>query len=333
MNKRVYIVPIYTLLNFGKRVVNSMVRFILQKFVFMIVSLFVLVTATFVLMNAVPGSPLQREKATTPQIQKNLEAYYGLDKPLIQQYGIYLKNLLKFDLGISMKKRFYSVNKIIADSFKYSLRLGVVSVITSVIAGCVLGIIAALHHRKFLDNLAMVLAVIGLAVPSMVMAPLLQYLFAVKFRLFNVAGLERPLDYVLPTIALSSASIAFIARLIRTTMTEVLHADFIRTAKAKGLPGHLIVWRHALRNSMLPVVTYLGYLVAGVITGSVVIEAIFAIPGMGKFFVQSVVDRDYPLIMGITVFYAVLLMVCRFLADIAYALVDPRMRNFTKKVA
>lgn len=333
MNKRVYIVPIYTLLNFGKRVVNSMVRFILQKFVFMIVSLFVLVTATFVLMNAVPGSPLQREKATTPQIQKNLEAYYGLDKPLIQQYGIYLKNLLKFDLGISMKKRFYSVNKIIADSFKYSFRLGVVSVITSVIAGCVLGIIAALHHRKFLDNLAMVLAVIGLAVPSMVMAPLLQYLFAVKFRLFNVAGLERPLDYVLPTIALSSASIAFIARLIRTTMTEVLHADFIRTAKAKGLPGHLIVWRHALRNSMLPVVTYLGYLVAGVITGSVVIEAIFAIPGMGKFFVQSVVDRDYPLIMGITVFYAVLLMVCRFLADIAYALVDPRMRNFTKKVA
>jgi len=308
-----------------------MVRFILQKFVFMIVSLFLLVTATFVLMNAVPGSPLQREKATSPQIQANLEAHYGLDKPLIQQYGVYLKNLLKFDLGISMKKRFYSVNKIIADSFGYSLRLGIVSVITSVVAGCALGIIAALYHRKFLDNLAMVLAVIGLAIPSMVMAPLLQYLFAVKIRLFKVAGLEGPLDYVLPTIALSSVSIAFIARLIRTTMIEVLHADFIRTAKAKGLAGHVIVWRHCIRNSMLPVVTYLGYLIAGVITGSVIIEAIFAIPGMGKFFVQSVVDRDYPLIMGITVFYAVLLMVCRFLADIAYALVDPRMRNFSTK--
>ena len=308
-----------------------MVRFILQKFAFMLLSLFVLVTATFVLMNAVPGSPLQSEKATSPQVQKNLEAYYGLDKPLIQQYGIYLNNLLHFDLGISMKKRFYSVNKIINDSFKYSLRLGIVSVITSVVAGCALGIIAALHHRRFLDNLAMVLAVIGLAIPSMVMAPVLQYLLAVKIRLFSVAGLESPLDYVLPTIALSSVSIAFIARLIRSTMIEVLHADFIRTAKAKGLAGHIIVWRHCIRNSMLPVVTYLGYLVAGVITGSVIIESIFAIPGMGKFFVQSVVDRDYPLIMGITVFYAVLLMVSRFLADIAYALVDPRMRMFAAR--
>jgi oligopeptide transport system permease protein len=308
-----------------------MVRFILQKFAFMILSLFVLVTATFVLMNAVPGSPLQSEKATSPQVQENLEAYYGLDKPLIQQYGIYLNNLLHFDLGISMKKRFYSVNKIISDSFKYSLRLGIVSVITSVVAGCTLGIIAALRHRKFLDNLAMVLAVIGLAVPSMVLAPVLQYVLAVKLRWFRVAGLEGPLDYVMPTIALSLVSIAFIARLIRSTMIEVLHADFIRTAKAKGLAGHVIVWRHCLRNSMLPVVTYLGYLVAGVITGSVIIESIFAIPGMGKFFVQSVVDRDYPLIMGITVFYAVLLMVSRFLADIAYALVDPRMRMFATK--
>lgn len=312
---------------------QSVVRFILQKFLFMLLSLFVLVTATFVLMNAVPGSPLQREKAPNPQIQKNLEAFYGLDKPLIQQYGIYLKNLLRFDLGISMKQRYKSVNKIISDSFGYSLRLGIVSVMTSVVGGCVLGIIAALYHRRFLDHLAMVLAVIGLAVPSMVLAPLLQYLFAVKLRLFPVARLEGPLDYVLPTIALSSVSIAFIARLIRTTMIEVLHADFIRTAKAKGLPGHLIVWRHALRNSMLPVVTYLGYLVANVITGSVIIEAIFAIPGMGKFFVQSVIDRDYPLIMGITVFYAVLLMVCRFLADIAYALVDPRLRLQAAKVA
>jgi len=308
------------------------VRFIVNKFLFMVLSLFLLVTATFVLMNAVPGSPLQSEKATSPQIQKNLEAYYGLDKPLHEQYLQYLKNLVKLDLGISMKKRFYSVNKIISDSFGYSLKLGIVSVITSVLAGCTLGIIAALYHRKFLDNLAMVLAVIGLAIPSMVMAPLLQYVFAVKIRLFEVAGLNGPLDYVLPTIALSSVSIAFIARLIRSTMLEVLHADFIRTAKAKGLPGHLVVWRHALRNSMLPVVTYLGYLIANVITGSVIIERIFAIPGLGKFFVQSVVDRDYPLIMGITVFYAVILMVCRFLADIAYALVDPRMRLIEKKV-
>jgi oligopeptide transport system permease protein len=298
----------------------------LKKFGFMLVSLFCLVTATFVLMNAVPGSPLQSEKATSETIQKNLEAYYGLDKPLIVQYGIYLKNLVQGDLGISMKKKFQAVDKIISDSFSYSLKLGLVSVVTSVVAGCVLGIIAAMYHRKFLDNLAMIIAVIGLSIPSLVLAPLLQYVFAVKIKAFEVAGLNGPMDYVLPTIALSATSIAFIARLIRSTMIEVLNADFIKTAKAKGLAGHLIVWRHALRNSMLPVVTFLGFLMANVITGSVVIEKIFAIPGLGKFFVQSVSDRDYPLIMGITIFYAAILMVSRLLADIAYVLVDPRIR-------
>lgn len=309
-----------------------MIRYISKKFAFMIISLFCLVTATFILMNAVPGSPLQKEKATSEQIQKNLEAYYGLDKPLITQYGIYMKNLVHFDLGISMKKKFQAVDKIISDSFKYSLKLGIASVITSVIVGCILGIIAAMYHRKMLDNLSMIIAVIGLSIPSLVMAPMLQYLLAVKIRAFEVAGLNGPLDYVLPTIALSSASIAFIARLIRSTMIEVLNADFIKTAKSKGLAGHLIVWRHALRNSMLPVVTFLGFLMANVITGSVIIEKIFAIPGLGKFFVQSVSDRDYPLIMGITIFYAVILMVSRLLADIAYVLVDPRIRISGGKV-
>ncbi|WP_373229380.1 ABC transporter permease [Cohnella sp.] len=309
-----------------------MIRYISKKFMFMLLSLFLLVTATFVLMNAVPGSPLQSEKATSAQVQKNLEAYYGLDKPLIVQYGIYLKNLTEFDLGISMKKKFQAVDKIISNSFKYSLRLGIASVITSVVVGCVLGIIAAMYHRKLLDNLAMIIAVIGLSIPSLVMAPLLQYFLAVKIRAFEVAGLNGPLDYVLPTIALSAASIAFIARLIRSTMIEVLNADFIKTAKSKGLAGHVIVWRHALRNSMLPVVTFLGFLTANVITGSVVIEQIFAIPGLGKFFVQSVVDRDYPLIMGITIFYAAILMVSRLLADIAYVLVDPRIRLSGGKV-
>ncbi|MFC5529906.1 ABC transporter permease [Cohnella yongneupensis] len=309
-----------------------MIRYILKKFVFMIVSLFCLITATFVLMNAVPGSPLQSEKATSAQVQKNLEAYYGLDKPLIEQYGIYLKNLVHGDLGISMKKKFQEVDNIISDSFKYSLKLGIASIITSVVVGCILGIIAAMYHRKLMDNIAMIIAVIGLAIPSIVMAPVLQYLLAVKIRAFEVAGLNGPMDYVLPTIALSAAPIAFIARLIRSTMIEVLNADFIKTAKSKGLAGYLIIWRHALRNSMLPVVTFLGFLTANVITGSVVIEKIFAIPGLGKFFVQSVSDRDYPLIMGITIFYAVILMVCRLLADIAYVLVDPRMRVSGGKV-
>lgn len=309
-----------------------MISYIAKKFVFMFLSLFILVTASFVLMNAVPGSPLQSEKATSAVVQKNLEAYYGLDKPMIVQYGIYLKNLTQFDLGISMKKKFQSVDKLIANSFKYSLKLGIASIITSIVAGCILGITAAMYHRKLLDNIAMIIAVIGLSIPSLVVAPLLQYTLAVKIRAFEVAGLNGPMDYVLPTIALSAASIAFIARLIRSTMIEVLNADFIKTAKSKGLAWPVIVWRHALRNSMLPVVTFLGFLTANVITGSVVIEQIFAIPGLGKFFVQSVVDRDYPLIMGITIFYAVILMVSRLLADIAYVLVDPRIRLSGRKV-
>jgi oligopeptide transport system permease protein len=316
-----------------QRVGDRLVRYILSKFMFMLLSLFLLITATFVLMNAVPGSPLQTEKATSEQVQKNLEAYYGLDKPMIVQYGTYLKNLVKGDLGISMKKKFQSVDKMIASSFGYSLKLGISAVVTSVVVGSVLGIIAAMYHRKFLDNITMIIAVLGLAIPSLVMAPIMQYLFSVKLRIFEVAGLNGPMDYVLPTIALASGPIAFIARLLRSTMIEVLNADFIKTAKSKGLSGYVIVIRHALRNSMLPVVTYLGYLTAGIITGSVVIEEIFGIPGIGKYFVQSVTDRDYPLIMGITIFYAIILMVTRFLADIAYVFVDPRMRVSGGKVA
>jgi oligopeptide transport system permease protein len=229
-------------------------------------------------------------------------------------------------MGISMKKKFQSVDKMIAQSFGPSLRLGIAAIITSVVVGCILGILAAMYHRKFIDNLAMILAVIGLAIPSIVLAPVMQYFLATKLGWFEVAGLNGPMDYVLPTIALASGPIAFIARLLRSTMIEVLNADFIKTAKSKGLAGYVIVAKHALRNSMLPVVTYLGVLTAGIITGSVVVEKIFAIPGIGKHFVSSVIDRDYPLIMGITIFYAVILMVCRFLSDIAYVLVDPRMR-------
>lgn len=306
--------------------VIEMLRFILGKFVFMLLSLFLLITATFLLMNAVPGSPLQSEKATSEAVQKNLEAYYGLDKPLYVQYGKYLENLLHGDMGISMKKKFQSVDKMITQSFGPSLRLGLSAIVTSVLVGCILGILAAMYHRKFIDNLAMIIAVIGLAIPSIVLAPVMQYFLATKLRWFEVAGLNDPMDYVLPTIALASGPIAFIARLLRSTMIEVLSADFIKTAKSKGLAGYVIVVKHALRNSMLPVVTYLGYLTAGIITGSVVVEKIFAIPGIGKHFVTSVIDRDYPLIMGITIFYAVILMVCRFLADVAYVLVDPRMR-------
>lgn len=303
-----------------------LVRYLLRKFVFVIISLFVLATATFFLMKAIPGDPFLSEKAVPPEIKANLMAYYGLDKPLFLQYTDYIKHVASLDLGMSMKWQNRSVNQIIEGAFGYSFRLGLCAVVTAVAVGVLLGTIAALRHRKLLDNIAMIVAVLGVAVPSFVMATLLQYVFGVKLPLFNVAGLNEPLDYVLPTFALAFMPIAFIARLTRSSMLEVLQSDFIKTAKAKGLSGMTITVRHALRNAILPVVTYLGPLATSVITGSVVIEKIFGIPGLGKYFVESVENRDYTLIMGLTLFYGALLMCSRFLTDIAYGFVDPRIK-------
>jgi oligopeptide transport system permease protein len=301
-------------------------RYILQKLVFMFVSLFVLASATFWLMKAIPGDPFMSEKAVPPEVRQNLMEHYGLDKPLISQYFDYLGNVATFDLGMSMKWQHRTVTSVIESSFAYSLQLGLVAAFTAIIIGLTLGIVAALKHRKFLDSFAMMLAVLGVSVPSFVMGSVLQFLFAVKIPIFSVAGLSGPLDYVLPTMALAAMPIAFIARLTRSSMLEVLTADYIKTARAKGLRGMVITVHHALRNAILPVVTYLGPLIANVITGSVVIESIFGIPGLGKNFVESVENRDYTLIMGVALFYGVILMVARFGTDILYGFVDPRIK-------
>lgn len=302
-----------------------MVRFVLQKFFFTLVSLYVLATSTFVLMKVIPGNPFLSEK-TPKAIQERIMAHYGLDRPIWEQYVNYMGNLLQFDLGISMKYQYRTVVKIIGEAFPLSAQLGIVSVIVATFIGVALGTIAALYHRKFLDHFTMVLAVVGVSIPSFVLAPLLQYFLAAKVRIFPVAGLTSPLHFVLPTIALCALSIAFIARLTRSTMLEVLKSDYIKTAKAKGLSSYVVTVRHALRNALLPVVTYLGPLTANVITGSIVIERIFGIPGLGQYFVESVNNRDYTMIMGITIFYGLILMVCRFLTDIAYVFVDPRIK-------
>ncbi|WP_199618922.1 ABC transporter permease [Paenibacillus alkalitolerans] len=309
-----------------------MARFILQKVFFTLVSLYVLATSTFVLMKIIPGNPFLSEK-TPAAIQARIMAHYGFDKPIWEQYLNYMGKLLQFDLGISMKYQYRSVVQIISESFSLSAQLGVVAVIAATFIGVALGTIAALYHRKFLDGFTMVLAVIGVSVPSFVLAPLLQYYFAAKFRIFPVAGLTTPAHFVLPTIALCALSIAFIARLTRSTMLEVLSSDYIKTAKAKGLRGYVITTRHALRNALLPVVTYLGPLTANVITGSIVIEKIFGIPGLGQYFVESVNNRDYTMIMGITIFYGVILMICRLLTDIAYVIIDPRIKLTGRKEA
>ncbi|MFC4810663.1 ABC transporter permease [Paenibacillus sp. GCM10023250] len=303
-----------------------MVRYLGGKLINIVFSLLILATATFFLMKAVPGDPFTQEKAIPPEIKANIMAHYGLDKPLGEQYLIYMKKLFQFDLGLSMKSQNRTVTSIITDSFGTSAKVGAIAVVVSVIIGVYLGMMAALRHRGLVDNTAMFLAVIGISVPNFVIGAIIQYFLAVKIPMFHVAGLEGPLDYVLPTIALSTLPIAFIARLTRSTMLEVLTSDYIRTAKAKGLTPRAILWQHGLRNGILPVVTYLGPMTANIITGSVVVEQIFGLPGLGAYFVDSVMNRDYTLIMGITIFYAVILMAARFVTDILYIFVDPRIK-------
>ncbi|MFF2092539.1 ABC transporter permease [Paenibacillus sp. NPDC058174] len=303
-----------------------MVRYVLQKLLFMIISIFVLASATFFLMKAIPGNPFQSEKNVPPAIQERLNEQYGLNDPLGVQYLHYMNNLLHFDLGLSMKQQYTSVVDVIKNGFIYSLQLGIFAIILAIAAGIVLGLIAALNHRKFLDAFTIFIAVLGVSIPNFVVAAGLQYVFGVKLGWLSVAGLNDPTDFILPVVALSFLPAAFIARLTRSSMLEVLTADYIKTARAKGLSGRIILIRHALRNAILPVVTYVGPMTANIITGSVIIEQIFGIGGLGKSFVNSITNRDYTLIMGVTLFYAVILMLARFLTDIAYGLVDPRIK-------
>lgn len=303
-----------------------MVRYIANKLFYMLVSLFILISATFFLMKAIPGDPFTSEKKVPDQIRERLYEQYGFDKPVYQQYFKYLGDIVQGDFGISMKKINHEVSDIITSSFAPSLKLGLVAIIVAVIVGVTLGMLAALYHRRLLDNIAMVVAVLGIAVPSFVIATLLQYVFASKLHWLPTMGFKGPIYYFLPVAALTAQPIAFIARLTRSSMLEVLHADYIKTAKAKGLNWIAILFRHVIRNGIMPVVTYIGPMTANIVTGSVVIERIFGIGGIGKQFVDAISGRDYPVIMGITIFYGALLMIARFLTDIAYVFVDPRIK-------
>lgn len=251
---------------------------------------------------------------------------YGFDQPLWKQYITYIGNLLQFDLGTSMKQQYVTVESVIKNGFAYSMQLGVLAILVSIVVGVLLGLVAALNHRKFLDGFTIFIAVLGVSIPNFVVASALQYIFGVQLRWFNVTGLYGPLDYVLPVIALSFLPTAFIARLTRSSMLEVLSADYIKTARSKGLSGRVILVKHALRNAILPVVTYVGPMTANIITGSVIVEQIFGIGGLGKDFVSSITNRDYTLIMGLTLFYAVILMIARLITDVAYGFVDPRIK-------
>ncbi|QNK38072.1 dipeptide ABC transporter permease DppB [Bacillus subtilis] len=307
-----------------------MARYMIKRFWAMAATILVITTLTFVLMKVIPGSPFNEERGTNEAVQKNLEAYYHLDDPFIFQYIFYLKSIITFDFGPSIKKPSDSVNDMLERGFPVSFELGMTAIVIAVISGLVLGVIAALRRNGFLDYAAMSLAVLGISIPNFILATLLIQQFAVNLKLFPAATWTSPIHMVLPTAALAVGPMAIIARLTRSSMVEVLTQDYIRTAKAKGLSPFKIIVKHALRNALMPVITVLGTLVASILTGSFVIEKIFAIPGMGKYFVESINQRDYPVIMGTTVFYSVILIIMLFLVDLAYGLLDPRIKLHKK---
>jgi oligopeptide transport system permease protein len=303
-----------------------LIRYLGKRILFMIISIFLIITATFFLMHAVPGGPFTSEKNVPDEIKAALEAHYGVDKPLGQQYIDYLGRVLRWDLGPSFSEKSSTVNDVINRGFPVSAHLGLQAVVVAIFGGITLGVIAALRHNKWQDYSAMVIAVLGLSVPSFILASFYQYFLAIKWGLFPIAKWETFEHTVLPTLALSATPMAFIARLTRSNMLEVLGQDYIKTAKSKGLSTVVITVKHAIRNALLPVVSYLGPLIATILTGTFVVERIFGVPGLGREFVLSITNRDYTVIMGTTVFYAIFLVIMVLLVDIAYTIIDPRIK-------
>lgn len=303
-----------------------MLNYIAKRVFTSIITIFVVISLTFVLMHKIPGGPFDGEKKLPPQVEANLKQKFGLDKPLHEQYVMYLKNLSHGDLGPSMSYDGMTVNDVIGYSFPASAKLGVVSVIFALVVGLYLGITAALKQGKWQDSVTMIIATLGVTVPSFVLATFLIYIFALKLGWFPVIGFDGPQNYVLPVIALGGYSMAFIARLGRSSFLDVVRQDYMRTAKAKGLSRSTVIYKHGLRNALIPVITYIGPLVAGILTGSFVVESLFGIPGLGGEFVRSITNRDYTTILGVTVFYSTFLIICNLVVDILYGIIDPRIK-------
>ena len=290
--------------------------------------MFVLITVTFFLMHAIPGGPFSKgeEKNVPPRVLEALRARYGLDLPLWQQYTAYLKRLVRGDLGDSFKKLNYTVNELIAAGFPASATAGAWAVLTALIAGIPLGITAAIKRGGWADWLSMILATIGISMPVFIIAMLLMYIFSMQLGWLPVYGYGTARHLVIPVVCLALSPIAYITRLMRSSMMEVTRQDYIRTARAKGLSEFTVITRHALRNAITPVITYIGPLLAALLTGSFVVESLFMVPGIGKYFVSAVSERDYSVILGLTIFYGGFIMLSTLLVDIACALIDPRMK-------
>ena len=303
-----------------------MLKYIAKRIGLAIVTIWAVATITFFLMNMVPGGPFLSEKAISPQATAALEAKYGLDKPLFQQYLTYIGDALHGDLGDSLKQRGRTVADIILTKFPVSARVGGISVLVALTLGIPLGCIAALKRGKFTDSLISVVATCGIAVPSFVICTVLLYFFGVKLGVLPTLGIGTWKHYIMPVMALSFYPTAYIMRLMRSSMLDVLGQDYMRTAKAKGVSGFVSLFKHALRNAILPVVTYVGPMLAYTVTGSFVVEKIFTIPGLGGEFIRAINGRDYTLIMGTTIFLATLIIVMNVVVYIVYKLVDPRIK-------
>ena len=301
-------------------------RFVVRRLLFMIPTLWAIVTITFFLIRLAPGGPFQSERDIPAEARAALTAKYGLDRPLVAQYGRYLENVLRFDFGPSYKYPSRTVREIVTGALPVSLELGAWAILLALAIGIPVGTLAAVKQNTVWDHLPMSLAMLGVSIPNFVLGPILIFVFALTLRWLPPALWGPPSHKILPAITLSAIYVAYIARLTRGGMLEVTRQDFIRTARAKGLPERTIVTRHALRGGLLPVVSYLGPAMARVVTGSIVVEKIFAIPGIGQYFVNAAFNRDYTLVMGIVIFYAGLLLVFNLLVDMAYGFLDPRVQ-------
>ena len=299
--------------------------YILKRILLAILTVWVVITVTFFVMRAVPGGPFIGEKATTPAAQAAMEAKYGLDKPLMQQYFTYLSDIVtKFDFGPSLKQRGRNVVDIIADGMRTSLKLGLIAAFLALGAGLVLGAVAALRRNKLIDKVIMVITTAFVSMPSFIMGSLLLVLFAIRLRVLPANGTTAE-GLILPVVTLALYPMAYITRLTRSSMLDVLGQDYIRTARAKGVSGPRIIFGHALKNSLIPVITYFGPMLAYIVTGSLVVEQIFAVPGIGRAFINSINGRDYPLIMGTTIILAALIVIMNLVTDILYKVIDPRI--------
>jgi len=302
-----------------------MSKFLIKRILLAALTLFIVATLTFFLMNMLPGGPFQNEKISEKMLNI-INEKYGLNKPLFQQYLSYMGKLVQGDLGISYKKQGYTVNQIIAEMFPVSAKLGAVTMLWGLFSGILLGVAAAVNHNKIIDRIAMFICTLGIAVPSFVIGTSLLYSFTINIKILPSEGLYTPIHYILPVITLSFQPMSYIARLMRSNMLDALDQDYIKTARAKGLSTFKTIFKHAMRNTIIPIITYLGPMTAAVLTGGFITEKIFNVKGLGSYFVDSIGHRDYPMIMGTTIFFAALIILANLIVDILYHVVDPRIK-------